>query len=163
MSLLFLSPMKGVALSEAIIGSTLPGRMNTALQSPSGKKSSYIGKENLSSRTTPASEQTQTRRTRACARCTWNAGPNCTNRRRGLQFLMSLGDFCASPAPAGVPAEQRADRGRRLQRTRAAVLDDAQRPDGRVGHGRAVALRYCRDLHGRFWRARRGGALPIAA
>jgi hypothetical protein len=28
--------------------------------------------------------------------------------------------------------------------------------------GRAAAFTYCRDLHDRFWRARRGEALPIA-
>ena len=29
--------------------------------------------------------------------------------------------------------------------------------------GRAAALDYCRDLHDRFWKARRGEALPLAA
>lgn len=29
--------------------------------------------------------------------------------------------------------------------------------------GRAEALRYCRDLHERFWKARRGTAFRIAA
>jgi hypothetical protein len=32
-----------------------------------------------------------------------------------------------------------------------------------VARRQAAALEYCRDLHDRFWKARRGKAMPIAA
>lgn len=97
---------------------------------------------------------------------------------------MHLCDFCSCPAPAWrYPADSFHDRfgsrsvedwlaceechqlvvaGDRNALARRSL--DAPGVQMAVGFlGRAAALEYCRDLHDRFWRARRGEALPIAA
>jgi hypothetical protein len=97
---------------------------------------------------------------------------------------MQLCDFCSSPAPAWrYPAVtftdlcgsrsvddwlacekchrliEAGDRGGLARRSLTAP--GVQMAVGFLG--RAAALEYCRDLHDRFWKARRGEALPIAA
>jgi hypothetical protein len=97
---------------------------------------------------------------------------------------MSLCDFCSSPAPAWrYPADSFHDRfgsrsvedwfacekchelidagDRNALARRSLTTDSCQMAIGVMGQ--SAVFTYCRDLHDRFWKARRGEALPIAA